>query len=271
MVDEVKDKFNRILLTGAGGGLGKVLREKLKSMTNVLRVSDIGNLGDAQVDEEIVICNLSDRQAVYELVRDCDAIVHMGGVSVERPFDEILEANIKGVFNIYEAARKHNVKRIIFPSSVHAVGYYKQSDFLDLNKTTKPDGYYGISKVYGEAMASFYHDRYGIETLCIRIGSSFPEPVDHRMMHTWLSYRDLVELVRCGLFTPNIGNTIVFGMSDNKEKWWDNSLASHLNYRPQDTSEIFREKIDALPIPAADDASMLWQGGNFTRQGPFDD
>ncbi|MGB6009312.1 NAD-dependent epimerase/dehydratase family protein [Castellaniella sp.] len=263
-------KFERLLLTGAAGGLGQVLRDTLKPLANVLRLSDVQSLGDPRANEEVRLCNLADRQAVDELVQGCDAIVHMGGVSVERPFEEILEANIKGVFHIYEAARRHGVRRVIYASSVHAVGFYRQSEHLDAMMPTRPDGYYGLSKVYGEGMASFYHDRYGIETLTIRIGSSFPEPKDRRMMHTWLSSRDLTELIRRGLFTPGIGHTIAFGMSANKEVWWTNSQAAHLNYAPQDTSETFRDQIERQPMPAADDPAMVWQGGVFTAQGPFD-
>ncbi|MFC4297738.1 NAD-dependent epimerase/dehydratase family protein [Castellaniella hirudinis] len=265
-----ENRFERVLLTGAAGGLGRVLRETLKPMARILRLSDVQPLGEAAEGEELQPCDLADRQAVDELVRGCDAIVHMGGVSVERPFEEILEANIKGIFHIYEAARRHGVRRVIFASSNHAVGFYPQAQTIDAAMPTRPDGYYGLSKMYGEGMASFYHDRYGIETLSIRIGSSFPEPRDRRMMHIWLSYRDLTELIRRGLFTPGIGHTIAFGLSDNKEPWWDNRLAAHLGYTPQDTSEAFRAQIDSLPMPAADDPTMVLQGGAFTAQGPFD-
>jgi uronate dehydrogenase len=266
----VGSKFERILLTGAAGGLGRVLRETLKPMARILRLSDIQGLGEAGPSEELCPCDLSDRQAVSDLVRDCDAIVHMGGVSVERPFEEILEANIKGIFHLYEAAREHGAHRVIFASSNHVIGFYRQTERLDARTPTRPDGYYGLSKVYGEAMASFYHDRYGIETLSIRIGSCFPEPKDRRMMHIWLSARDLTDLIRRGLFTPGIGHTIIFGMSDNKETWWDNRLAAHLGFQAQDTSEAYRDKIEQQPMPAADDPTMVYQGGAFTAQGPFE-
>ena len=265
-----ENKCERILLTGAAGGLGRVLRETLKPMTRILRVSDIQSLGEAAEGEELHPCNLADRQAVDDMVQGCDAIVHMGGVSVERPFEEILEGNIKGIFHIYEAARRHGVRRVIFASSNHAVGFYPQSQTIDASLPTKPDGYYGLSKAYGENMASFYHDRYGIETLTIRIGSCFPEPQDRRQMQIWLSYRDLTQLIGCGLFTPDIGHTIVFGMSDNQHAWWDNRLAEHLGYKPQDSSEPYRAKVESQPMPAADNPLMIWQGGVFTAQGPFD-
>lgn len=264
--------FNRLLLTGAAGGLGKVLRETLRPYTKVLRLSDIAEMAPAVDDsEEVQVCDLADKNAVHQLVEGVDAIVHFGGVSVERPFEEILGANICGVFHIYEAARRHGVKRVIFASSNHVIGFYKQTETIDAHSPRRPDSYYGLSKSYGEDMASFYFDRYGIETVSIRIGSSFAEPQNRRMMSTWLSFADLTQLIERSLYTPDVGHTVVYGVSDNKTVWWDNRLASKLDYKPKDSSEVFREKVDAQPLPAADDPAMLYQGGAFVASGPFGD
>ncbi|MCH5519542.1 NAD-dependent epimerase/dehydratase family protein [Pseudomonas syringae] len=264
--------FNRLLLTGAAGGLGKVLRETLRPYTNVLRLSDIAEMASAVDDrEEVQVCDLADKDAVHQLVEGVDAIVHFGGVSVERPFEEILGANICGVFHIYEAARRHGVKRVIFASSNHVIGFYKQTETIDAHSPRRPDSYYGLSKSYGEDMASFYFDRYGIETVSIRIGSSFAEPQNRRMMSTWLSFADLTQLIERSLYTPDVGHTVVYGVSDNKTVWWDNRLASKLDYTPKDSSEVFREKVEAQPLPAADDPAMLYQGGAFVASGPFGD
>ncbi len=265
------DRVHRLLLTGAAGGLGKVLRERLKSFAEVLRLSDIASLAPAaDAHEEVVPCDLSDKAAVDALVAGCDAIVHLGGVSVERPFEEILEANIRGVFHVYEAARRHGVKRVVFASSNHVIGFYRQDEHIDATAQRRPDGYYGLSKSFGEDMAQFYFDRYGIETVSIRIGSSFPEPLNRRMMHTWLSYRDLTVLVGKALFTPDVGHTVVYGMSDNQGLWWDNSHAAHLSFAPQDSSEVFRDKVEAQPPVAPNDPNAIYQGGAFTAQGPFE-
>jgi uronate dehydrogenase len=262
----------KLLLKGAAGGLGKVLRERLRPFASVLRVSDIASLGQATGShEEVVPCDLSDKRAVDALVAGCDAIVHLGGVSVERPFEEILEANIKGVFHLYEAARRHGVKRVVFASSNHVIGFYKQTETLDTQSPRRPDGYYGLSKSFGEDMAQFYFDRWGIETVSIRIGSSFPEPANHRMMHTWLSYRDLTTLIEKSLFTPDVKHTVVYGMSANREVWWNNDGAAHLGFVPQDSSEVFRDKVEAQPPIAPTDPNAIYQGGAFTAQGPFGD
>lgn len=264
--------FNRLLLTGAAGGLGKVLRERLRPYASILRLSDIGEMAPAAgPHEEIVRCDLADKNAVHQLVEGVDAIIHFGGVSVERPFEEILGANICGVFHIYEAARRHGVKRVVFASSNHVIGFYKQDAKLDAHCLRRPDGYYGLSKSYGEDMASFYFDRYGIETVSIRIGSSFPEPANHRMMSTWLSYDDLTQLIERSLYTPEVGHTVVYGMSDNRDIWWDNSKAAHLGFQPKDSSEVFRAKVEAQPMPAADDPARIYQGGAFVAAGPFGD
>lgn len=264
--------FDRLLLTGAAGGLGKVLRQRLRPYANILRLSDIGEMAPAEgPNEEVVRCDLADKAGVHQLVEGVDAILHFGGVSVERPFEEILGANICGVFHIYEAARRHGVNRVVFASSNHVIGFYKQDQRLDANSPRRPDGYYGLSKSYGEDMASFYFDRYGIETVSIRIGSSFPEPANRRMMSTWLSYDDLTQLIERALYTPNVGHTVVYGMSNNREVWWDNSQAAHLGFTPKDSSEVFRDKVEAQPMPAADDPARIYQGGAFVAAGPFGD
>ncbi|MET0950522.1 MAG: NAD(P)-dependent oxidoreductase [Pseudomonas sp.] len=264
--------FNRVLLTGAAGGLGKVLRKSLRPYAKILRLSDISEMAPpADASEEVQICDLSDKQAVHQLVEGVDAILHFGGVSVERPFEEILGANISGVFHIYEAARRHGVKRVIFASSNHVIGFYKQDETIDAHSPRRPDSYYGLSKSYGEDMATFYFDRYGIETVSIRIGSSFPEPQNRRMMSTWLSFDDLTQLIERSLFTPNVGHTVVYGMSANRDIWWDNRFAAHLGYTAKDSSEVFRDKVEQQPMPAADDPAAVYQGGAFAAAGPFGD
>jgi len=264
-------KLGRLLLTGAAGGLGKVLRESLRPCADVLRLSDLAALAPAQgAHEEVVACDLADKAAVDALVTGCDAIVHLGGVSVERPFEEVLEANIKGVFHIYEGARRHGVKRVIFASSNHVIGFHKQSEHLDAHAAKRPDGYYGLSKSFGEDVAQFYFDRWGIETVSIRIGSSFPEPANRRMMSTWLSYRDLTTLIEKSLFTPDVKHLVVYGMSANRDVWWDNSAAARLGFVAQDSSEPFRAKVEAQPPVAPTDPNAVYQGGAFTAQGPFE-
>jgi uronate dehydrogenase len=261
--------FERLLLTGAAGGLGKVLRERMRPWTRVLRVSDIAALAPADNDE-CVVCDLADGRAVDSLLRGVQAIVHLGGISGERPFDEIVRANIVGTYNVYESARRQGVRRVVFASSNHVIGFYRQDEKIDADVPLRPDTNYGVSKAFGEQLARFYFDRYGIESVCLRIGSSFPEPRDVRMLTSWLSYDDLTELVRCSLTAPRVGCTIVYGASANRDSWWDNRQASHLGWQPRDSSERFRARIEAQPAPASDDPLVTYQGGSFVKLGPFE-
>jgi uronate dehydrogenase len=264
-------RLGPLLLTGAAGGLGRVLRPRLRARCSLLRVSDVAPMEAAVAGEELVPAALEDRAAVDALLAGMDAVVHLGGISTEQPFDAILQANIVGAYNLYEAARRHGVKRIVFASSNHVTGFYRQDEVVDTRAPVRPDGYYGLSKAFGENLSRFYFDRYGIETVCLRIGSSFPEPKDRRMLATWLSYDDLERLVVASLTAPVVGHSIVYGMSDNTTTWWDNTFGRHIGFRPQDSSEPFRASREAAqPTPDPSDPAVLYQGGAFVRMGPFE-
>jgi uronate dehydrogenase len=262
----------RILLTGAAGALGKVLRTGLKPHARVLRLSDREAMDPARPGEEVGPCELADGGAVMALLEGVDAVAHFGGISVESKFEPIMQSNILGVFNLYEAARRHGVRRIAFASSNHVTGYYRQDEVIDADAPMRPDGLYGVSKCFGENLSRFYFDRHGIETVCLRIGSSFPAPKDRRMLATYLSYGDLVELVRCALFAPQVGHTVIFGVSDNSRRWWDNRRAAHLGFVPRDSADPERARVEAAsPPPDPADPAHVYQGGAFVHAGPFED
>ena len=263
-------RFPRLLLTGAAGGLGKELRPRLKAYCDTLRLSDIADLGSAAAGEELRPVRLEDRAAMLSLLDGVSAVVHLGGVSTEQPFDLILQANIVGAYNLYEAARQHGVRRIVFASSNHVTGFYRQDEVIDTKAPLRPDGYYGLSKAYGEGLAQFYFNRYGIETVSVRTGSSFPEPKDRRMLATWLSYDDLERLVVASLTAPVVGHSIVYGVSDNATTWWDNTGARHIGFRPQDSSDPFRAALEAKqPTLDLNDPAAIYQGGGFVTKGPL--
>ncbi len=261
--------FKRILLTGAAGGLGRQLRDRIKPWADVVRISDLADCGPAREGEEVVQCDLADKAAVLALMDGVDAVLHFGGISVEAPFEAIMQANLLGVANLYEAVHKAGVKRVVFASSNHTMGYYKTTDLVDADMPPRPDGMYGISKVFGESMARFYYDRFGIETVCLRIGSCFPEPANKRMMVTWLSLDDLVEALRCSLFAPRVGHTIAFGVSDNPAKWWDDRKSRHLGFVAKDSSTQFNGMFpDSGEYAPADDVTITYQGGGFLLNTP---
>jgi uronate dehydrogenase len=265
---------SRLLLTGASGQLGQVLREPLRNACLSLKLSDNRPLRGAPLTERerFEACQLGDRAAVRHLLRDVDAVVHLGGVSVEGPFDPILEANILGLYNLYEAARRHGVPRIVFASSNHVTGCYRQGERIGPHDRPRPDGNYGLSKLFGEGLAQLYFDRYRIETVCLRIGTSTVSPPDRRGLSTWLSHRDLAQLVLCALSAPNVGNHIVFGASANPASWWDNAeAAARIGFEPQDSAEAWRAEVEAQPRPDPASPTTQLQGGSFLGIGPFDD
>lgn len=257
--------MKRLLITGAAGGLGGVMRTRLSHLADVIRISDVSNLGEAGPNEELVQCDLGDKDAVSTMVEGCDGIVHFGGISVEETWEKIRVSNIDGIYNLYEAARAHNRPRILFASSNHTIGFHKQTDRLDVASVTKPDSLYGVSKCFGEAMASMYFDKFGIETASLRIGSCLPEPNNHRALSTWLSYDDFVRLAERVFTIAHLGCPVIYGASDNDASWWDNSAVSYLGWKPQDKAEEFREKVDTqVPLPAPDAPEVVYQGGIFT-------
>lgn len=265
--------LEKLLITGANGILGSVCRKRLRHLAKTIRLGARKGLGEAGPHEEIVYCDLGDKAAIEKLVDGCDGIVHLGGQAVEASWEIIKNANIDGMFNLYEAARKSSVSpRIVFASSNHAIGFHKQTTRLDANSPTRPDGLYGVSKVFGEALARMYYDKFGIETACVRIGSCFPEPKDHRMLSTWMSEDDFVLLIERIFITSKLGCPIIYGASDNLSSWWDNREVAYLGWRPQDSSEKFRAKLDAeQDRPAANDPRAVFQGGLFCADGIHED
>ena len=260
----------RILMTGAAGGLGKAMRGPLKANCQVLRLSDLVDCGPAQAGEEVSQVDLADEAAMLKLLDGVNAVVHFGGVSTEASWASVLAPNIIGLYNLYEGARKQGVQRIVFASSNHATGFYKQSETIGVDAAPRPDGFYGLSKAFGEDISRFYFDRHGIETACLRIGSSFPEPVDRRMLASWLSYDNLYRLLTACLTTPVLGHSIIYGMSDNSVTWWSNDKARHIGYKPQDSSDRFRDVIYAqTAAPDLADPAVQFQGGGFVKKGPY--
>lgn len=264
-------RTNRLLLTGATGGIGQQIRAGLGPLANHIRISDMVDPGPAGPKEEIMLCDLTDTAALPALVKDCDAILHFGGISVENRADLIHEVNIKGVYELYEAARKEGVRRILFPSSNHAIGFHTRETRLTASSPVRPDSVYGVSKVYGEGLARLYYDKFGIETLILRIGSCFPEPKDRRMMATWMSAADMLRLIDRMLDTQRLGCPIVYGVSGNEQTWWDNSETAYLGWVPQDSSAQFAHLFEDAPTEDPNDPAVIYQGGNFAKAGHFED
>ena len=256
--------MNRVLITGAGGGIGRSLRESLRGVYPVLRLSDRIALAPARDGEEVDRTELSEMAAVERMVAGVDGIIHLGGISGESDWPVILEGNIIGLYNVFEAGCRAGVKRIVFATSNHAVGFYPRNEKIDHRVVPRPDSRYGVSKAFGEALASLYSDKHRIGVLCTRIGNFGPKPIDKRRLSIWISPRDYTQLVRIGLEHPDIRYEIVYGVSNNRRSWYDNSNAERLGYRPQDDSEPYAEAVlAAQESQPADPIAERFQGGTF--------
>jgi uronate dehydrogenase len=249
-----------ILITGAAGDVGTHLRRELAGKYR-MRASDLRPVRKI-AGETVVRADIAKMADALRITKGVDAVVHLGGYSVEGPWEGILSANLIGCYNVFEAARRNGVKRILFPTSNHAVGFYRREQTIDHRVYPKPDSRYGVSKVFGEALGSLYADKYGMQVFCMRIGNVNPKPIDKRRLAIWFSPRDLAQLVTIGLEHPDIRFEIVYGVSGNKRAWYDNSNAYRLGYRPQDDSETYAAEVLARERPG-DPVAEQYQGGVF--------
>jgi uronate dehydrogenase len=255
--------MQKILITGAAGDVGTRLRKLLKGVYS-LRVSDIRKPADLGADDEFVTADLGDYEQTKQITAGIDGIVHLGGYSVEGPWETIHKSNIVGCYNLFEAAYRSGVKRIVFASSNHAVGFYPRDRKIGVDVTVRPDSRYGVSKAFGEAVGALYADKHGLRVTCIRIGNVGDKPLDKRRLSIWIKPEDLAQLIRIGLEHPDIRFEIFYGASDNAAGWWDNSNARRFGYRPQFRSEDFRDEAMAAQTKlAADNVGDRFQGGPF--------
>ena len=242
---DADDKSRRIVFTGASGGIGTMTCPLLAKLYPGLVLSDRVKPKDLQPGETFVAADLTRPEEVAAAVKGAHSIIHLGGHSVEGTWDQILQANIIGCYNVFEAARQAGVKRVIFASSNHAVGFYPRKRKIRTDVTVRPDSRYGVSKAFGEALGALYADKHGIAVTCLRIGN-------------------VGQLFRIGLEHPDIRFDILYGASDNEASWWDNSRARQLGYRPTGKAEDHRAQAEAAqakigPDPVGD----LFQGGTF--------
>jgi uronate dehydrogenase len=251
-----------VLITGAGGDVGTRLRRALAGRYR-LRLSDIKPLKDLAPGETFMRGDVAKLADMLRVTKGVDAIVHLGAWSVEGDWETILSANIAGTYNAFEAARRNGVKRVLFASSNHAVGFYRRDETIDHRVYPKPDSRYGVSKVFGEALGSLYADKYGLEVFVMRIGNAADRPADKRRLSIWISSRDLAQLVSIGIDHPGIKFEVVYGISGNRRAWYDNSNAFRLGYKPQDDSEPWAAELVAKHQDHPDPRVELYPGGTF--------
>src|SRR4051795_2445359 len=242
----------RVLMTGAAGRIGAVLRAGLRDEVEELRLSDVVEPEDLQGRETFAPADLTDQAAVDRAVEGVDAVVHLGAVPDEAPLDRIAGPNLHGAFHVFDACRRLGVKRVVYASSARATGMYRVGEPLDGSQPPRPDGLYAASKVWGEALGRMFADRFGLEVVCLRIGTFLDKPDGRRALSTWLSPGDAVRLVRAALTAPDVRFEIVYGASANTRRWWP--LTGALGYAPQDDAEAYAAEIEQL-------------GDEYDRQG----
>lgn len=254
----------KIVLTGAAGGIGTMIRPLLAGHYPGLILSDRVKPANLLPTEIFVAADLTRPDEVAAAVMGADSVIHLGGFSVEGPWDTILQANIIGCYNLFEAARQAGVKRVVFASSNHAVGFYPRKRRIGTNVTVRPDSRYGVSKAFGEALGALYADKHGIAVTCLRIGNVGSRPLDVRRLSIWISPEDIVQLICIGLEHPDIRFDILYGASDNAASWWDNSRAHQLGYRPTGKAEDHRAHAEAEQAKVGPDpVGDRFQGGTF--------
>lgn len=232
----------RLLITGAAGRLGTTVRNGLGANWRQLRITDVRPIENPEPNAEVVLCDLGDAEAVARLVAGVDAIVHFAGFPREAQWAQILSSNMTPATLLWESARAAGVKRIVFASSNHAVGWNRRDDPSDPRSRPRPDSRYGVGHAFTEIMAGMYADKFGLAGFAMRVGSVCPEPIDARMLSTWLSPGDLVRLTEAGL-NADYTFEIVYGISRNRLAWWDNSRAYELGYAPADSADAWIESL----------------------------
>lgn len=257
--------MKRVLITGAAGQIGRALRTAWHGKY-LLRSTDLAPMTPVSASEECIQADLSDYAAMAKLMPGVDAIAHFGGRSIEGTWEQILPSSIVGLFNVMESARLAGVKRIILASSNHAVGFYRRQSTLTSEHAPRPDGLYGVSKAFFEAMGSMYADKHGMTVASLRIGTfrEPDQPDNERHLMTWISHRDLVHLCECCIEAPDYHYAVMFGISNNTRARWDNTRAYAIGYRPQDNAEDYAARVAGK---AEDDLSRQFHGGFYIPDG----
>jgi uronate dehydrogenase len=254
----------RVLITGAAGNIGRTLRAHLKGRYALLRLTDLAPQAAAGPGEEVATVDIRDMAALERSMQDIDCVIHLAGIPEEDTWEKIMPMNIEGCYNVFEAARRQGVRRVVFASSNHAVGFHRRETFIDTMVQPRPDGRYGVSKVFGEAVGRLYADKYALSVACLRIGSFRPSdrPSESRHLLTWISHRDMAQLAYRCVEHPDYHFVVVYGVSNNLRNRWDNTPAKFLGYRPQDDAEVFATEVLASS-PVEDPIAAQFHGGMY--------
>lgn len=266
MIDPATD---RVLITGAAGAIGTALRDGLRANWRHLRLTDMRPVKDPSHNEDAIVADIGDRAALERMMRGVRAVVHLAGVQGNYDLEDLFRVNARGLFDVFETARLAGVARIVFASSNHAFGCYPITEAVSPALPPRPDSLYGTFKVWGEVMLRNYYDRHGIRSVSLRIGTYRPEPIDQRSLATWLSPRDVAQLVDLSLRHPDPGCLVVNGYSANTRRQVADSGWDVLGYKPRDDAEAYRDALRAKGIdvdgPDREDWEWPEHGGSHAR------
>ncbi|PIE11337.1 MAG: 3-beta hydroxysteroid dehydrogenase [Rhodobacterales bacterium] len=257
--------MKKIVLTGAAGNLGHELRAPLAQRCEELVSTDLaGPRSELLSNERWVKADIGRFDDVLPLLEGADMVVHFAAIPDERPFEELLAPNYLGAYNVWEAAHRHGLRRVVYASSIHAVGLHETNAGIDTDAPHRPDTFYGLAKCFAEDLGRMYWEKRGIEAVCLRILSCTPEPQNVRALGTWLSYGDMVRLVERAVDTPTTGFACAYGVSNNDRAPVSNDKVRFLGYKPQDNAEDWAEALFAKAgAPDPQDAAQMRVGGPF--------
>jgi uronate dehydrogenase len=261
----------RVLITGAAGTIGTILREGFRGRFDVVRLLDVGALGSAQPGEEIVTADVRNLNAVAEAMAGVSAVVHLAGIPHEDALERIMQTNMVGTYHVFEAARQQGCPRVVLASSAHVTGFYDAHERLRPNVPLRPDSFYAVGKAFAENLGRLYADKHGLEVVCLRLGTVADRPTTPRHLSTWLSPRDAVDLFSCSLTAPGVGFTVAYGASDNRRGWWDLGSARQLGYHPADDAERWATEIEATTADPSESGSGPQGGGYAFERAPVPD
>lgn len=255
----------KILLTGAAGQIGEVLRPALVREALGLISADVAPLTPIAANERCLRLDVRDAAAVEAAMAGVDVVFHFAGIASEADWPSIHAVNIDGTYNVYEAARRAGTRRVVFASSNHFAGFHRRDRRTGSDIAPRPDSRYGVSKVAGEAIGRLYADKHGVETIALRIGQCRPKPTHRRALSLWLSHGDMARLAVCCLAATNIHFDIVYGVSANTRAWYDNPGAEKIGFRPTDNAEDFAATLPPEAL-AEDEVASAFQGGPFCSE-----
>jgi uronate dehydrogenase len=259
---------DRVVITGAAGAIGTTLRRGLSPRWSNLLLTDLKKPQNAP--GTWVEADAADRAAMARLMEGAKAVIHLAGAA-GTDLDTLWHVNALGMFEVFEAARHAGVERIVYASSNHAHGMYPIAIPVAPSMPARPDGHYGALKAYGELILRSFHERYGITSVSLRIGTWRPLPIDQRSLATWLSPDDMVRLAEASLLHPDPGALVVNGYSNNtrlkvSREGWD-----FLGYHPQDDAETHREMLRQQGFDVEGPDHDIWEhphhGGSYAT-GP---